>query len=72
MYLPYYTTLAPENKMASIVLTETPAIGSDRGVGEGKEVALKAQGELSSENWEERPNEGRCCMACSTRQGLVQ
>lgn len=38
-------TLAPENKLASIVLKETPAAGPDRGVREGKEAVLRAHRE---------------------------
>lgn len=38
-------TLAPGNKLASIVLKETPATGLDRGVREGKEAVLRAHRE---------------------------
>lgn len=42
-------TLAPDNKLASIVLKEASAAGPDRGVREGKEAVLRALRDLERE-----------------------
>lgn len=66
------TTLAPENKLASVVLKETPARGSDRGAGEEEEEVLGAHRKLSSGPWEERPDQDSATWHVPQRQGLVQ